>query len=50
MWAQAGFELAPSGYRSAALSVKRSSPQRMEASFYPTYVQEIFLRQPNAYP
>ena len=33
MLTPAGFELAPSGYRSAALPVELSSPQGLEASF-----------------
>ena len=33
MLTKAGFELAPSGYRSATLPVELSSPQRLEASF-----------------
>ena len=33
MLTRAGFELAPSGYRSAALPVELSSPQGLEASF-----------------
>ena len=32
----AGFELAPSGHRSAALPVELSSPQGRGVSFYPT--------------
>ena len=35
MLTQAGFELAPSEYWSAALPVELSSPQGLEGSFYP---------------
>ena len=35
MLTRAGFEHAPSGYRSAAPPVELSSPQGLEASFYP---------------
>ena len=48
MLTRAGFELAPSGYRSAALPVELSSPQGLEVSFHPTLVHEIFSRQLNA--
>ena len=48
MLTRAGFEVAPSGYRSAALPVELSSPQGLEASFYPISVHEIFSRQLNA--
>ena len=41
MLTKAGFELAPSGYQTAALTVELSSPQGMEASFYPK-VLKIF--------
>ena len=49
MSARAGFELASSEYRSAALLVELSSPQGSEASFHPTEVHEMFSRQFNAY-
>ena len=50
MYTRAGFQLAPSGYRSGALIVELLSPQALEVSFYPTSLHEIFSRQLNAYP
>ena len=49
MYTRAGFQLAPSGYRSGALIVELLSPQALEVSFYPTSLHEIFSRQLNAY-
>ena len=50
MCTRAGFQLAPSGYRSGALLVELLSSQALEVSFYPTLLHEIFSRQLNAYP
>ena len=47
---RAGFELAPSGLRSAALPIELSSQQGLEPSFYPFQVHEIFSRQLKRYP
>ena len=50
MLTRAGFELALSGCRSAALPVELLSAQRLEVSFYLTQVDEMLSRQLNAYP
>ena len=41
MLTRAGFELAPSGYWSAAVPVELSCPQGLEVSYYALSAQDI---------